>query len=467
MNGMRFASTRDPTLAAGFVDVLEQGLAPDGGLYVPRDWPVVSGSELRASVGTSLASLASSLIAPFAADSRLAADLPSISTEAFNFDAPLVPLVPLVPLAPHALGARGASQQPGTFPSLLELFHGPTAAFKDFGARFLAASLARLREVRLDESRQQTGAPRAERTLTILVATSGDTGSAVASAFHQRPGIEVVVLYPKGLVSPTQERQLTCWGGNVRSFAVHGTFDDCQRLAKDALLDPELRERRKLSSANSINLGRLLPQVVYYAAASLAIRQSRGEAASFVIPSGNLGNALACIWARRIGLPIADIVLAHNANRAVPDFLQTGRWRPRPSVATLASAMDVGDPSNMERLNSLYPQLAELRGAVRAEAVDDAQIRATIRSAFERFGRILCPHTATALEAYERLPRELRSGRPWVLVATAHPGKFPETIEPLIGRRVPLPESLARLLARAVSATELAPELQALRSALP
>jgi threonine synthase len=478
MNEMRFVSTRDPALAVGFVDALEQGLAPDGGLYVPREWPVVSARELLASVGASLAaahdcgsgsitssrglaSLASSLIAPFAAGSLLAADLPAISSEAFAFDAPLVPLVP-----PAAGDAERQPPTPGAFPSLLELFHGPTAAFKDFGARFLAASLARVRLARLHEARRTASSP-AERTITILVATSGDTGGAVASAFHERPGIEVVVLYPKGLVSPTQERQLTCWGGNVRSFAVHGTFDDCQRLAKEALLDPELRERRRLSSANSINLGRLLPQVVYYAAASLAIWQSRGEAASFVVPSGNLGNALACIWARRMGLPIADIVLAHNANRTVPDFLQTGRWRPRPSVATLASAMDVGDPSNMERLNALYPQLAELRGAVRAEAVGDAQIRATIRSAFERFGRILCPHTATALEAYERLPPEVRSARPWVLVATAHPAKFPETIEPLIGRPVPVPDSLARLLTRPVSVTEIEPDLQALRSALP
>ncbi len=477
MNGMRFVSTRDPALAAGFVDALEQGLAPDGGLYVPREWPQVSVSGLRASVGASLAasherasgsttsslalaSLASSIIAPFAAGSRLASYLPAIAAEAFSFDAPLVPLAPLAP------DARGTLQRPGTLPQLLELFHGPTAAFKDFGARFLAASLARLREARLDDARERPGTHPAERTLTILVATSGDTGGAVASAFHQRPGIEVVVLYPKGLVSPTQERQLICWGGNVRSFAVHGTFDDCQRLAKEALLDPELRARRKLSSANSINLGRLLPQVVYYAAASLATWESCGEAASFVVPSGNLGNALACTWARRLGLPIANIVLAHNANRTVPDFLETGRWRPRPSVATLASAMDVGDPSNMERLNALYPQISELRGAVRAETVDDAQIRATIRSAFERFGRILCPHTATALAAYERLPPELRSGRPWILVATAHPAKFPETIEPLIGRRVPVPEALAQLLARPVSAMEIAPELQALRSAL-
>ncbi len=445
---MRFATTRTPELAAGFVEALEQGLAPDGGLYVPREWPTFSPGALAAEVeavpaktsARALERLAASILAPFAAGSRLAPSLDEIAAEAFSFDAPLTPL---------EAGAPGA-----TGPRVLELFHGPTGAFKDFGARFLAASFARLRRA----------AP--HRTLTILVATSGDTGGAVAAAFHERPGIEVIVLYPKGLVSPTQERQLTCWGANVRSFAVRGTFDDCQRLAKHALLDPALRERRELTSANSINLGRLLPQVVYYAAASLALRQDSREPPSFVIPSGNLGNALACVWARRMGLPIGGIVLAHNANRTVPEFLRTGCWRPGPSVATLASAMDVGNPSNMERLNALYPQLPALRGAVEADAVDDPDIRATIRSAFERFGRILCPHTATALAVFERLPAERRTGRPWVLVATAHPAKFPETIEPLIGRAVPVPDSLARLYARPVQYAEIAPELPALRSAL-
>src|SRR4029079_5643824 len=219
--------------------------------------------------------------------------------------------------------------------SVLELFHGPTAAFKDFGARFLAACLAR---IRTDNS----------RPLNILVATSGDTGGAVAAAFHRRPGVLVSVLFPKGLVSPTQEQQLTCWGDNVRSYRVNGTFDDCQRLVKEAFVDPGLKSRFELSSANSINLGRLLPQAVYYAATSLAVHREHGVAPDFVIPSGNLGNSVACVWARQLGLPIGRIVLAHNANRTVPDFLQSGEWRPRPSVATLASAMAGGTPSNME-----------------------------------------------------------------------------------------------------------------------
>jgi threonine synthase len=276
----------------------------------------------------------------------------------------------------------------------------------------------------------------------------------------------VVVLFPKGLVSPTQERQLTCWGGNVRSLAVRGTFDDCQRLVKEAFRDPELAACRSLTSANSINLGRLLPQSVYYAAASLALFRAHGESASFIVPSGNLGNAVACLWARRAGLPIGDVVLAHNANRPVPDYLASGVWRPRPSTPTLASAMDVGDPSNMERLRALFPELDALRTAVSAGSVSDEEIRARIERGYRRYGQIWCPHTATAAEVWDRLPARVRNGRRWVLVATAHPGKFREIVEPLIGREVPMPPALVRLFARPVQCNEIDANLSALRAML-
>ena len=427
---MRFHSTRDSSASLSFSQTLLQGLAPDGGLFVPTSWPRVDVEAL--SRESTLPGIATRLIAPFMGEDPLALQLPQITAEAFNFPAPLVTL------------------DDGL--QVLELFHGPTAAFKDFGARFLAANFARLR------------APGAQ-PITILVATSGDTGGAVAAAFHGRPGINVGVLFPKGLVSPTQERQLTCWGGNVKSFAVHGTFDDCQRLVKQAFVDPELRQQTQLSSANSINLGRLLPQAVYYAASSLEVWKKYGEPASYIIPSGNLGNAAACIWARKVGLPIRDIVLAHNANQTVTDFLHTGEWRPRPSIATLASAMDVGNPSNMERLRSLFPELAQLRTAVSAETVDDAAIRERIRKGFERYGQIWCPHTATAAEAYERLVVGKRPGR-WIIVSTAHPAKFSEIVEPLIGRKVPVPDALAKLLARPTEVTEIAPELGSVRAAL-
>jgi len=430
---MRFASTRAAANAVGFSAALQQGLAPDGGLYVPQSWPAMPAA--LQSQELDLAALAQRSLAPFLAADPLEGELAAIAREAFNFPAPLVAL---------DAGARL---------SLLELFHGPTAAFKDFGARFLAAALARV--------------PRAGgRRLNMLVATSGDTGGAVAAAFHGRPGMQVTVLFPKGLVSPTQERQLTCWGGNVAAFAVRGRFDDCQRLAKEALQAPDQKARFDLSSANSINLGRLLPQMVYYAAASLALQREHGERAAFIIPSGNLGNALACIWARKLGLPIGDIVLAHNANRTVPDYLQSGEWHPRASIATLASAMDVGNPSNMERLRSLFPDRPELTAAVSADSVDDAAIRLRIRAAFDDWGKSLCPHTAVAAEVYARLPAMRRRASPWVIVATAHAAKFKEIVEPLTGKEVPVPESLMRLFARPTACTEIPATLEGLRAAL-
>ena len=435
---MKYRSTRDPAVAASFSQALVAGLAPDGGLFVPGEWPAVDVDELARAAD--LPELAMRLLAPFVAEDELAPALGAIAREAFDFPVPLESL---------ARGGAGAAHAL----ALLELFHGPTAAFKDFGARFLAAALVRLRAG-------------ATRPLTILVATSGDTGGAVAAAFHGRPGVEVVVLYPEGLVSPVQERQLTCFGGNVRAFAVRGSFDDCQRMVKEALRDPALAARRELSSANSINLGRLLPQAVYYAHASLVLFARHRAPASFVVPSGNLGNACACLWARRSAGRGGAVVLAHNANRAVPDFLAGGSYRPRASVPTVASAMDVGDPSNLERVRALFPTLAELRGALTAVTIDDEAIRARIRADFGRHGKIFCPHTAAAAEAFARLPESVRARGPWALVATAHPAKFPEVVAPLIGRAPEPPASLARLLARDARRATLAPTRDALAAEL-
>ena len=431
---MRFVSTRDAREAATLSAALKAGIAPDGGLYVPERFPPLEAADFdRATTPTAVAGR---FLAPFFAGDDLAPELPAIVREAFDFPVPLVAL------------PAGADDL-----SVLELFHGPTAAFKDFGARFLAACFARLPQAR-------------ERPLTILVATSGDTGGAVAAAFHGRPGVEVVVLYPRGLVSPRQEQQLTCWGGNVRALSVAGTFDDCQRLVKDAFADARLRASRELSSANSINVGRLLPQACYYALASLAVQRRSGRKANFIVPSGNLGNALACIWAREVGLPVGGLVLACNANRTVPDYLASGEWRPRASVATLASAMDVGNPSNMERLRHLHPDLGALRAAIGAVAVDDDAIRARIHADRLRYGQTWCPHTATAAETYARLTAAQRAAAPWVLVATAHPAKFPETVEPLIGTAVPVPPALARLLNLPRQVTAIPASLEALRAQL-
>jgi len=429
---MQFISTRSEWQPVRFSAALGRGLAPDGGLYIPQQWPAIRLSGLSA--GEALAPLAAKFLAPFAAGDALEAALPGIAAEAFNFPAPLVALE-------------------GDRLGVLELFHGPTAAFKDFGARFLAAALARLRQG-------------AARTLQILVATSGDTGGAVAAAFHRRQGIEVAVLFPLGQVSPTQQQQLSCWGGNVRTLGVRGSFDECQRLVKQAFVDESLRERWELSSANSINLGRLLPQAVYYLATSLALQEKCGRPTSFVIPSGNLGNATACVWAQRLGAPIAQIVLAHNANRTVPDYLADGMLRLRPSIATLASAMDVGNPSNLERLSALYPGAARLGSVVSAVSVDDEAIRARIRADHTRYGTVWCPHTATAAEAWARLSPKQRATGPWVLVATAHPAKFREIVEPLVSQTLPVPESLERLFRLPARFLEIDPTLAALRTAL-
>jgi threonine synthase len=251
----------------------------------------------------------------------------------------------------------------------------------------------------------------------------------------------------------------------VQTLSVAGTFDDCQALVKGAFADPGLVERLGLSSANSINVGRLLPQMAYYASASLALAERDGAAASFIIPTGNLGNALACIWAREMGLPIADIVLATNANRGLVDYVRGGPWRPRPSLATLASAMDVGNPSNLERLRWLDPDRTSLRGCLDAHAVGDDDIRETIRRDWREWRRAWCPHTATAACVYRRLPAARGGGR-WVIVATAHPAKFEETVEPLIGTTLPVPDSLAEILARPPIERQIAARPEELHEAL-
>jgi threonine synthase len=336
---------------------------------------------------------------------------------------------------------------------LLELFHGPTAAFKDVGAGFLAACLSRLE-----------GDP--ENPLTVLVATSGDTGGAVAAAFNERPGMRVAVLYPDGRVSERQAHQLTCWGDNVLSLAVSGSFDDCQALVKAAMADRSLAARHRFSSANSINIGRLLPQAIYYAHSSLMHWRERQQQPSYIVPTGNLGNAFACYLAREMGMPIGEIVLATNENRLIVDFLDGADWAPRASIQTLASAMDVGNPSNMERLRATGGDAAAIGRKVRAASVSDRQIEEEIGRNFTEFGFATCPHTATATYVWRHLDRADRDKRDWILVATAHAAKFEQIVEPIIGQAVPVPDELAAILARQRRFTVIAPELDALANAL-
>jgi len=423
-------STRGVAPPVAIGEAIAEGLAPDGGLSMPESLPVFAAADFDGD--DSLAKVARRLLQPFFAGDALDAELDASCAAAFAVEPPLRPF-----------------GEPGDH--LLELFHGATAAFKDYGAGFLAATISAL--------------PRGDRPLTILVATSGDTGAAVAAAFHRKPGVRVAILYPDGRVSPRQAHQLGCFGDNVRAFRVDGNFDDCQRLAKTLLADADFKRDVPLGSANSISLGRLLPQTAYYAHASLQHWRATGRTAGFVVPTGNLGNALACVLARRMGLPIGGIVLAGNANDTLPRFFDGGDYTPQPSVPTLANAMDVGAPSNFERLQWLQPDAARLRRELVARSVDDAAIRATIVDTFQRHGEILCPHTACAVHVLGRLRAECVAGD-WIAVATAHPAKFPEVVEPLIGREVPLPAALAAMLERPSRADPIGIDADALRRLL-
>ncbi len=431
---MLLESTRHQSPAVSFREALLRGLAPDGGLYLPTAWPHITPDDLRRWRGLPFPDLASRL-----AQRLLAGEFPDDVIERLVKDALDFP-VPTVEV------------EPGRF--VLELFHGPTLAFKDFGARFLARFFGSLLAER-------------DGHATILVATSGDTGSAVAQGFFGVPRVRVVVLYPSGKVSPFQEAQMATLGGNVTAVRVGGTFDDCQRLVKHAFLDTGLGGLH-LSSANSINVGRLLPQTFYYAAAYLAVTKQAGDRVVFSVPTGNVGNLTAGIIARRLGLPVSRFVAATNTNRVIPDYLAEGVYRPRPSIATLSNAMDVGDPSNFVRLVELHGgSVAAVREGVWAAAISEEETRTTIRAVYERARYVLDPHSAVGWAAAERFLAGVRTARtpaaaprgrddePIVTLATAHPAKFDAAIRQELGFAPPLPPAYAGWQARPLLAVDL------------
>jgi threonine synthase len=418
---MRFHSTRSGSESVTLSEAIRQSIAPDGGLYLPESFPTLNPEEFAGL--NSWNEIGKRLLESFFRDDDLQSHLSDICDEAFNF-----------PITLNILNHDTA---------VLELFHGPTAAFKDVGARFLAACVARM------PGRQ-----------TIIVATSGDTGGAVAAAFAERSNVEVVILFPKEKISTRQQQQLTCWGDHVRAFAVRGVFDDCQRIVKTAFTDREWSECRGLLSANSINLGRLLPQTVYYAASSLWYFRQRDARPGYIIPTGNLGNAVAAFWTKAMGFPIREIVLTTNRNRTLPDYFETGEWSPHQTIPTLANAMDVGNPSNFERLQNLH-SLAQLRQIARAFSVSDEEISQTIANGIDRWGHVWCPHTATAVHVRERLIEP-----DWIMVATAHPAKFDSIVEPLIKQTVSTPSSLTAVLERPSRFEEIEPTFDALAEAM-
>jgi len=424
---MNYISTRGKSPPVTISQAIDAGLAPDGGLYVPKLFPEYQNLGFSKNAAGQDEFDVVKVLAPFFERDPLYPSLVDICENALNFPIPLRDL--------------------GDGTSVLELFHGPTAAFKDVGARFLAECQARL-------------APSTTQERTVLVATSGDTGGAVAAAYHGRPGFKVIILFPKGMVSARQLQQLTCWGDNVSAYAVRGTFDDCQRMAKEAFASPSFARTRNttLTSANSINIGRLLPQMSYYAKASMDYKNLHGAEPSFIIPSGNLGNSVAALWAKKIGFPIGQIVMATNANHAVPDFFQSGVWKPQPTISTLANAMDVGNPSNMERAIHLYPKFADFKEDVSAISVSDEEISETITQGIEQ-GNIWCPHTATAVHVRETIPSDH-----WIIVATAHPAKFETIVEPLIHQKVPVPLALSSLLSKPSKFIEIAADLREIKT---
>lgn len=407
---MQFVSTRNPKESANFTEALFRGLAPDGGLYIPEYTPNLKDLFVSFRDDISFNDLCTSLICALLEPEIDEETAKNIVANAFNFEPLLVPAAEKM--------------------TVLELFHGPSCAFKDFGAAFLASAMNRLL------------AGRNERAV-IVTATSGDTGSAVAQAFHGKERIDVVILYPSGRVSPLQEKQLTTLGGNVTALEVNGCFDDCQRMAKAAFTDPKLTAL-PLSSANSINLGRLIPQSFYYVWAWTRMR-NRGDFA-FVVPSGNFGNITAGLYAAAWGLPVKRFVAATNANDVVPEYLRTGRYVPRPSIPTLSNAMDVGAPSNFERLDRLYESNVEIfRKHVEAWSVDDSETKKTIARVRRDAEYLCCPHTAVGWRAAE-LFLEKNPTIPTVILSTAHPGKFVEVVEDATGEKPGLPPALASLL---------------------
>jgi len=451
---MRYYSTRNKNNAVNFDFAALSGLASDGGLYVPQEIPGYS-AQVRSSLGSmDFCDIAFETIKPYVKDSIPDNVLSDIVHSAFVFNAPFI-----------SAADRFS----------IELFHGPTAAFKDFGARFMARAFSFLRRGE-------------DRPLKILVATSGDTGGAVADGFFGVPGISVTVLYPKGRVTPLQEKQIAGLGQNISAAAVEGSFDDCQRLVKTALADENLKKRMQLSSANSINISRLIPQAVYYSAAAgkakagltdsdggVTPRASKAamkktprpdQPVTFCVPSGNFGNLTAGLYAMKMGAPIDQFIAATNINKTFPDYLDSGEYLARNSQATISNAMDVGAPSNFERMSAHF-SLEEMRRIILGVYVTDDETRQTIAETAQNAGYFLCPHSAVGWKGADKLIAKNKIGNgingagTIGILCTAHPAKFREVVEPLAGSP-PVPAQLAAAMERTVNAKTIPAEISAL-----
>lgn len=433
---MKLYSTKHQSEDVTFEKAIFKGLPNDNGLYMPYVIPTLPSSFFENIDKLTLPQIAFEVSKSLLSDEIPEADLKAIVEEAINFDAPVYELNDNI--------------------GVLELFHGPSLAFKDFGARFMSRVMGYF----LRKSSQK---------LNILVATSGDTGGAVAMGFLKTPNINVTILYPSGAVSEYQEMQLTSLGNNIRAFEVKGTFDDCQALVKQAFLDQELSEKLNLSSANSINISRLIPQMFYYFNAYAQIKR-RGihKKLAFCVPSGNFGNIGAGLIAKRMGLPIDMFIAATNRNDIFPKYIATGKFEPKPSVKTLSNAMDVGNPSNFQRIMDLYQNnLEELKKHVASCAFDDVVTEKTIVEVYEKFGYMMCPHTAVAYLGLTQFLEEHKAEDYYgMLLSTAHPAKFVNELKPEIAKNVEIPKALSDLLSGKKEAELINPDYETFKSAL-
>ena len=407
---MLFASTRDKNLKMSFQEALFQGLSPDGGLFHPTEFPDLSDLFKSFSGNSSFQDIASSVIYRLLKDEISEEDSARLCEGAF-------PFTPKLKVLENNL-------------QVLELYHGPSSAFKDYGASFLATSMEYFLKNR-------------DTKAVILTATSGDTGSAVARAFYDKANIDVVILYPKGRISPLQEKQMTTLGKNISALEVEGSFDDCQKMVKEAFRDPEL-QTINLTSANSINLGRLLPQSLYYIWAEQQLNVP-AENSVYCVPSGNFGNLTAGLYAKKWGLKVKKFLASTNRNDVIPEYLITGNYSPRPSIQTYSNAMDVGSPSNFERMQTLYDNnIEDMRKDIEGICIDDPTTLSTMRRINDRYNYEICPHTAVGIKAAEIYGEKNRNDSITVL-STAHPGKFLEVFDKAVGHKPKLPQSLLDL----------------------
>lgn len=411
---MKFYSTNRQSPAVSLQEAVFKGLPDDNGLYMPESIPILPDSFLQNAQERSFAEIALEMSKGFVGDQMTEEDLQSIIDAAFSFEVPLVQLDANI--------------------YILELFHGPTLAFKDFGARFMARLLGHFNA-------------NANEEINILVATSGDTGSAVAQGFLGVPGVNVTLLYPSGKVSELQEKQLTTNGQNIQALEILGTFDDCQKMVKQAFLDPEITGKQKLTSANSINIARLIPQSFYYMYAWSRLKEINKDIV-FCVPSGNFGNLSGGLLARKMGMKVDKFIAATNINKIVPDYLLNGNFEPKPSIQTLANAMDVGNPSNFPRLKSLLgDDYEQIRKYVTGCYFNDEDTLEVISEVYDRFDYFLCPHSAIGYKGLKNYLKENPESI-GISLATAHPAKFVDTVDRATGSDVDIPLSLEEVMGK-------------------